>query len=526
VRLYRGDGTPIGELAESDIGGRRFKIHRTAVRDVAFAPGGDFLVAVDDEGQVVRWSLDGSEQAVVLGNHQLSISDVEVAPGPTSDLSDETLVLTGSLDMTARLWGLETGKAVAVLGHDGALSSARFSRDGRRVFTFSERDGSVRLWSIEPISGLAYLLHHPDHVWNLNMVAAPTELAPDGGGLLLATAGFDGGVRVWRYARGLERTAPELLASFQDHTDRVRQVSFSVSGRLLASAGYDGTAYVHDLVSDGVCKLPIATEAGGEQVYNALFGPPTASAPDAKSSAQSAAQSTTGSGIKSTVGPDARPIVGSNSRPSWLLTTSDDPKRPVRLFSPRSCAPIDTGDALRHGGVAVESAAVRTLGARTLVATGDAAGTLRLLQQDAIGRWHKRCEFDAGIGAIGDISLSADGTLIGAAGTSNNAVLIAIENDHCAAPRYLDGHTGRVYSIDIAPNSKQLLTASLDKTARIWHRNGAPQAVLTGHQDRIYRAVFSPGDGRWALTASRDGSMRIWRTPAPAPDPPPVQSSN
>ena len=519
VRLYRGDGTPISELAESDIGGRRYKIHRTAVRDVAFAPGGAFLVAVDDEGQVVRWSLDGSEQAVVLGNHQLSISDVEVAPGPTENLSDETLVLTGSLDMTARLWGLETGKAVAVLGHDGALSSARFSRDGRRVFTFSERDGSVRLWSIEPVSGLAYLLRHPDHVWNLNMVAAPPELAPNGKGLLLATAGFDGGVRVWRYARGLGRAAPELLASFQDHTDRVRQVSFSDSGRLLASAGYDGSAYVHDLVSDGVCKLPIATEAGGEQVYNALFGPSTASAPDAKTGVQSGVQSGTqskpGSAAESTAGPDARPTVGSNSSPSWLLTTSDDPKQPVRLFSPRYCASIDTGDALRHGGVAVESAAVRTLGERTLVATGDEAGTLRLLQQDANGRWHKRCEFDAGIGAIGDISLSADGTLIGAVGTSNSAVLIAIENKGCASPLSLDGHTGRVYSIDIAPNSKQVLTASLDKTARIWNRNGAPRAVLTGHQDRIYRAVFSPGDGRWALTASRDGSMRIWRTPAP-----------
>jgi hypothetical protein len=81
VRLYRSDGRPIGELAESEIGGRQYKIHRTAVRDVAFAPDGVFLVAVDDEGQVVRWSLDGSNQAVVLGNHQLSISDVEVAPG-------------------------------------------------------------------------------------------------------------------------------------------------------------------------------------------------------------------------------------------------------------------------------------------------------------------------------------------------------------------------------------------------------------------------------------------------------------
>jgi WD40 repeat protein len=443
---------------------------------VAFAPDGVFLVAVDDEGQVVRWSLDGSNQAVVLGNHQLSISDVEVAPGPTSDLSDETLVLTGSLDMTARLWGLETGKAVAVLGHDGALSSTRFSEDGKRVFTFSERDGSVRLWSIEPVSGLAYLLRHPDHVWNLAMVAAPTELAPDGGGLLLATAGFDGGVRVWRYARNLDQAAPELLAEFSDHTESVRQVSFSASGRLLASAGYDGKAYVHDLVTDGLCELSIATDSGGKQVYNALFGPES----------------------------------------SWLLTTSDDTEQPVRLFSPQRCAPIDAGDALRHGGARVESAALQTVGGTTLVATGDEAGTLRLLRRDADGGWRKRCELDAGVGAIGDLALSADGTLIGAAGTSNRAALIAVDEQDCSAPVYLDGHTGRVYSIDISPNSAQVLTASLDKTARVWNRNGTSRAVLTGHQDRIYRALFSPDDGRWMLTASRDGSIRLWRTPQPS----------
>jgi len=282
-------------------------------------------------------------------------------------------------------------------------------------------------------------------------------------------------VRVWRYARNLDQAAPELLAAFSDHTDRVRQVSFSASGRLLASAGYDGTAQVHDLVTERLCALPIATGAGGKQVYNALFGPDS----------------------------------------SWLLTTSDDTEQPVRLFSPKRCAPIDAGDAFRHGGAAVESAVLRAVGGATLLATGDQAGTLRLLHRDADGGWAKRCELDAGVGAIGDLALSADGSLIGAAGTSNRATLIAVAEQGCGAPVSLDGHTGRVYSIDISADSKQVLTASLDKTARVWNRDGSPRAVLIGHQDRIYRAQFSPDDGRWMLTASRDGSIRLWRTPQP-----------
>lgn len=509
VRLYRVDGTPIGELANTTIGGRNYKIHRSAVRDVAFAPDGEFLVAVDDEGQVVRWSLDGSNQAVVLGNHQLSISDVEIAPKRTSDLSDETLVLSASLDKTARLWGLETGKAVAVLGHDGALSTSRFSRDARRVFTFSERDGSVRLWSIEPVSNLAYLLRHPDHVWNLDLVAAPPELAPDGNALLLATAGFDGGVRVWRYDRGRQQAAPELLAMFQEHTSRVRQASFSASGRLLVSAGYDGKVHVHDLISNDACKLQIETDSGGEQVYNALFGPPATAHTEGGSSIPTVA----GQDLKTRQQSSVQPGIGSAATPSWLLTTSDDTTQPVRLFSLRHCAPMPTGEALRHGSVAVKSAALRNLTDRTLVSTGDEAGILRLLERNAAGDWSERCELNAGVGAIGNMVISADGSLIGVAGSSERAALIAIDDKQCGAPLYLIGHTERLYSIDITPDGTQILTSSLDKTARVWTRDGEPRAVLTGHQDRIYRAIFSPGDARWILSASRDGSMRLWRTP-------------
>jgi WD40 repeat protein len=477
VRLYRGDGTPIAALAESKIGGRSFKIHRTAVRDVAFAPGGDFLVAVDDEGQVVRWSLDGDRQAVVLGNHSLSVGQVAIGPGDHPGLSDEHLVLTASLDRTARLWGLETGKQAAVLGHDGAVSTARFSRDGGRVLTFSERDGSVRLWSVDPVSRLGFKLAHPDHVWDLDTTAAPDPVAPDGDALLLATAGFDGGVRVWRYERSADKPVPEPMTDFRQHDARVRQVRFSASGELLASAGYDGRVNVNGMISGSHCELQLAGSDGGNQVYNALFGP------------------------------DA----------DWLVTTSNDTRRPVRVFSPSRCAPIDAGAALAHGGAEVEAAAVGDLGAgAAAVVTGDENGTLRVLHADAAGAWRQACVLEVGIGPIVDVDISADGRLIGAAGDQNRAAVVEVTADGpCSVRAYLEGHSGRVYSIALSPDARQVLTASLDKSARVWDLDGNPQAVLLGHQDRIYRAAFSPGDGRWMLTASRDGTIRVWQTPRP-----------
>ncbi|MCG6941980.1 MAG: WD40 repeat domain-containing protein [Thiohalocapsa sp.] len=475
VRLFRGDdGTPLGELSKSRIGGSVVKVHRTAVRDVAFAPRGDFLVAVDDEGQVVRWSLDGSHQAVVLGSHELSVSDVEIAPKPAPQLEGQYLVLTGSLDGTARLWSLETGKPVAVLGHDGAVTAVRFDDDGQRLATFSSRDGTVRLWSVDPVTRLGFELRHSDHVWDVAMAAAPQALAPNGGALLLATAGFDGGVRVWRYQRTLERPAPESLRLLSGHTARVRQVSFSASGRRLASAAYDGTAQVDDLVTERSCQLKVADAADG-QVYNALFGPDE----------------------------------------TWLLTTSNDPVQPVRLFSVPQCAALAETPNLAHGKAPVEAAELLVVGDRTLVATGDDAGQFRLFLRDADGVWHKGCELAPQVGAIGDIALDAEGRLAAVAGAAASAALLDLdpETGGCAVRRRLIGHVGRVYSVAIAPDGQQVLTGSLDKTARVWSRDGVPLAILEGHQDRIYRAVYSP-DGRWMLTASRDGSIRLWRTPA------------
>jgi hypothetical protein len=73
----------------------------------------------------------------------------------------------------------------------------------------------------------------------------------------------------------------------------------------------------------------------------------------------------------------------------------------------------------------------------------------------------------------------------------------------------LGGHTGEVYSVVFSPDGERILTASADKTARLWDRDGKPLATLQGHTNQVRSAVFSPDGGR-ILTASYDKTARLW----------------
>jgi WD40 repeat protein len=61
-----------------------------------------------------------------------------------------------------------------------------------------------------------------------------------------------------------------------------------------------------------------------------------------------------------------------------------------------------------------------------------------------------------------------------------------------------------VFSAD----GSRILTASHDKTARLWDGEGKPLAILKGHKGDLTSAVFSADGGR-ILTASLRVSRKI-----------------
>ena len=66
-----------------------------------------------------------------------------------------------------------------------------------------------------------------------------------------------------------------------------------------------------------------------------------------------------------------------------------------------------------------------------------------------------------------------------------------------------------IYSATFSTDGDYLLTASADKTAKIWKTDGTLLHTLQGHEDLVTAASFS-SDGSRIVTCSADGSARLW----------------
>ena len=72
------------------------------------------------------------------------------------------------------------------------------------------------------------------------------------------------------------------------------------------------------------------------------------------------------------------------------------------------------------------------------------------------------------------------------------------------------GHTGWVNAVAVTPDGNRAISASLDRTLRVWDlESGQSLYTLEGHKSPVLIRSPSP-DGERAISASSDRTLRVW----------------
>ncbi|KAJ1950190.1 cross-pathway control WD-repeat protein cpc2, partial [Linderina macrospora] len=86
------------------------------------------------------------------------------------------------------------------------------------------------------------------------------------------------------------------------------------------------------------------------------------------------------------------------------------------------------------------------------------------------------------------------------------------DTNYGVAKRSLHGHNHFVEDVVISSDGQYALSASWDKTLRLWDLNtGATTRRFVGHTKDVLSVSFSP-DNRQIISASRDKTIKVWNT--------------
>ncbi|KAL9129339.1 MAG: hypothetical protein Q9217_002177 [Psora testacea] len=79
----------------------------------------------------------------------------------------------------------------------------------------------------------------------------------------------------------------------------------------------------------------------------------------------------------------------------------------------------------------------------------------------------------------------------------------------------LKNHVAAVMDVDFSPTGEELVSASYDRTIRIWSRaSGHSRDIYhTKRMQRVFSALFT-SDSKYLLSGSDDGNIRLWRADA------------
>ncbi|XP_032220712.2 apoptotic protease-activating factor 1 isoform X2 [Nematostella vectensis] len=446
------------------------KVHCGAVYCCKFSSDSSKVVSCGTDNHVKVWDSQSGRQMLSISGHGDVVNCCAFS-------HDDSRIISCSADQTVKIWDASSGEGVlCFVGHTQEVFSCSFSPDDTKAVSCSA-DRTVKVWDSK--TGVCYHVYmaHTDIVrWCC--------FSPDGG--KVASCSDDNTVRIWDASSG------EDLCLLDDHTSSVSFCCFMNQGESVVT----------------VCSncIKVWSCSSGEQtwVYNSSSTCLSlAFSPDDSIVAMGFSDTTVQLWNSKTF---ARlgvykghkgwaHSVGISKDSSKLVSGSED--ETVKIWTIDRDAAKDAAKLRRvfdaHFGE-------DSLG----VAVADSSDRLLIFQgQDGV----LTAEGEAMDSKIHSVTFSPRGEAI-AVGCESGT--ISIQDRSCKVLQSFSEHKGAVRRCYFSQDGQLLLSASDDKTAKVFNLQEAQvMYTLAGHTNKLRRCMFFNNDTR-ILTASLDGSLKVW----------------
>jgi WD40 repeat protein len=426
---------------------------------------------------------------------------------------DGKTILTSGWDKTIRTWDLDGNELQRFYGHSDRVNCVLYSPDGKQIASCSD-DGSLRLWSLDG--------HEIERISGHQLGVSSIAFSPDG--QKIVSCSKDRTIRVWN----LE--GRELLL-IKKHTQAVRSVSFSPDGKWILSGSEDGTARIWDLNGNEVIPPLVHDKSifsvgfhpsenivltGGEDGIARIWttsGQFIQSIPVERSPVTSVAFSPDGQSILVGTGYDKASLFDLNGQ--HLLDY------PGHYYDVLSCSFSQDGSKVLTtcigtwiwdtSGNCLGTIGVSSVPLPSILAVSPRGDRLITCQHDTTFRiWDGRGTllglYSGHKTRISSISFSSDGEHFVTGATDSTAILWNLDGEKLQT---FSGHNGYIKSVALSPDMDHLLSGGTDNAAFLWNLQGQKLANFVGHSAPVNFCTFSP-NGQFVLTGSSDKTVRLW----------------
>ena len=130
------------------------KGHERSITCVIYNRDGDLIFTSAKDGRPTLWLSENGERVGTYEVHNGAVWHLDVS-------WDSKLLVSGSADMHAKVWDVESGRELASFEHSGPVRSCSFDESGRRALTMCDAFGGldqnrpplVNIWENEPMFG-------------------------------------------------------------------------------------------------------------------------------------------------------------------------------------------------------------------------------------------------------------------------------------------------------------------------------------------------------------------------------------